>query len=282
MNYFYKLVAITLSLFLSYNSFASEEVSKSNVLLKSDVEWEQLNPARGDASPQAANLWGVRTEKGPAGFLLKPKDGFRSPPHIHNISYRGVVISGLLHNDDPAAADMWMESGSYWTQPAGEVHITAAKGDNTLAYIEVDDDFGVLHAHKAFDSGEKPVNVDISNIVWVDYAENNSNQNVKVAYLWDKINGNKSYGLLIKLPKKFSGYLQTNASTFHAVVIKGNLEYQDSENPKLVTLEAGSYFGSKGDSKHKLSRSLEETIIYIRADDKFRVFSDKKKNIKNK
>jgi hypothetical protein len=85
---------------------AAEPTSK--VVLMSEVEWTYLNPARGDKAPMAATLWGDRFGTGPTGFLLKPKGGFELPPHIHNVSYRGVVISGLIHNDDPNAVDMWM------------------------------------------------------------------------------------------------------------------------------------------------------------------------------
>ncbi len=112
----------------------------SKVVLKSEVKWENLNPARGDKSPKAGTLWGDRNESGPTGFLIKPTDGFKSPPHIHNVSYRGVIISGLIHNDDPKAENMWMPEGSFWTQPKGKVHVTAAKGSNTtLAYIEIEE-----------------------------------------------------------------------------------------------------------------------------------------------
>lgn len=55
-----------------------------------------------------------------SGSLVTFVDGFQSPPHIHNITYRAVVIRGRIHNDDPEAARLWMEPGSYWTQPAGE------------------------------------------------------------------------------------------------------------------------------------------------------------------
>ena len=75
----------------------------NEVILASEVKWEQLNPARGDKSPKAATLWGDRKGSVPTGFLVKFMDGFSSPPHIHNVSYCGVVISGLIHNDDPNA-----------------------------------------------------------------------------------------------------------------------------------------------------------------------------------
>ncbi|NNF05424.1 MAG: DUF4437 domain-containing protein, partial [Candidatus Eisenbacteria bacterium] len=116
---------------------AAEPTSK--VVMASEIEWQQLNPLRGDASPKAATLWGDRNGTEETGFLVKFVDGFESPPHIHNVTYRGVVISGLVHNDDPDAAPMWMPKGSYWTQPAGEVHITAAKGSENIAFIEIEE-----------------------------------------------------------------------------------------------------------------------------------------------
>ena len=163
-------VAVSVGVPIAANSHPPAPTAEptSAVLSVSDVNWEQLNPARGDQSPQAGTLWGDRTGPGPAGFLLKPVDGFRSPPHIHNTAYRGVVIDGTIHNDDPDAEDMYMPVGSFWTQPAGEVHITAAQGNGALAYIEVEDNFGVFPAEEAFDDGDRPVNVDAANIVWLD------------------------------------------------------------------------------------------------------------------
>ncbi|MET0000674.1 MAG: DUF4437 domain-containing protein, partial [Candidatus Thiodiazotropha lotti] len=130
------------------------------MVLASEINWEQLNPARGDKSPQAGTLWGDRKGSVPTGFLAKFVDGFSSPPHIHNVTYRAVVISGTIHNDDPDAADMWMPAGSFWTQPKGEVHITSAKGSTNIALVEIErGPYLVLPVEKAFDAGERPINV---------------------------------------------------------------------------------------------------------------------------
>ena len=82
----------------------SETLSEPEVVLTSEVTWEQLNPARGDQSPKAGTLWGDRKGTVATGYLIQFEDGFVSPPHIHNVSYRGVVIRGRVHNDDPDAA----------------------------------------------------------------------------------------------------------------------------------------------------------------------------------
>lgn len=135
------LFAINLLVFSAYGQRESQgEKQKPNVEVVSsaEVEWTHLNPARGDAGPQAGNLWGNRTREGKTGFLVKFKDGFSSPPHIHNVSYRGIVLNGMVHNDDENADKMWLPAGSYWTQPAGQPHIAAAEGQYNLAYIEIE------------------------------------------------------------------------------------------------------------------------------------------------
>jgi len=252
---------------------AAEPTSK--VVLASEVEWEMLNPARGDKSPQAGTLWGDRKGSVPTGFLAKFVDGFSSPPHIHNVTYRAVVISGSIHNDDPAAAPMWMPAGSFWTQPTGEVHITAAKGSHNMALVEIDKGpYLVLPTEKAFDNGERPINVDASNIVWIDQPGMPVYTNgAKVAFLWGNLEDGKSNGTFVKLPAGFTGKIQSHGSTFRAVVIKGKTQYKESET-EVKNLEPGSYFTSKGESEHQVSsKTGEGSIIYIRTNGKYEVIS---------
>ncbi|MBT8119891.1 MAG: DUF4437 domain-containing protein [Gammaproteobacteria bacterium] len=243
------------------------------VVAVSEVKWQQLNPARGDKSPQAGTLWGDRKAEVPTGFLAKFVDGFSSPPHIHNATYRAVVISGGIHNDDPDAADMWMPAGSFWTQPKGEVHITAARGNNNVALVEIDKGpYLVLPTTEAFDSGERPVNVDASNIVWVDPPGVSSSANgVKLAYLWGKLDDGQSNGTFIKLPAGFSGKIHSHGSVFRAVVIKGQARRGTDDR----TLDPGSYFGSEGETVHPISsKEGEEVIIYVRTDGSYDVVQD--------
>lgn len=251
----------------------------NELVLQSEIKWAPLNPARGDKGPKAANLWGDRTSSGPSGFLVQFLEGFSSPPHIHNVSYRGLVINGLLHNDDPNADKMWLPAGSYWTQPLGQVHITAANGSNNLAYIEIEDGpYLVLPTEEASDNGERPVNIDPSNIVWLDASNivwmNQAGMpevvnGPKVAFLWENDQGN---GTLIKLPDGFMGKIRSQGSSFRAVVIQGQVGYQMPGETEAKTMEQGSYFGSKGESVHQISsKAGVESIIYIRTDGKFEI-----------
>mgnify|MGYP001813913487 CR=1 FL=1 len=235
----------------------------------SEVEWEQLNPARGDKSPQAGTLWGDRKGTLPTGFLASFVDGFSSPPHIHNATYRAVVISGLIHNDDPDAADMWMPAGSFWTQPKGEVHITAARGSTNVALVEIDKGpYLVLPVEEAFDSGERPINVDVSNVVWVDLpGVPDSSWVPQVAYLWGSMRAGQSNGSFLKLPAGFTGKIHSRGSTFRAVVIQGTPQYKVPGKAIAKALEPGSYFGSRGEAVHQIwSEAGKGTIVYVRTD----------------
>ncbi len=273
-----------ISLLIPYNITAKEPAVEPNfqVLLKSDIEWKPLNPARGDKGPKAGSLWGDFTGSGPSGFLVKFVDGFSSPPHIHNITYRGIVINGLIHNDDPGAADMWMTMGSFWTQPAGEAHITATKGSNSLAYIEIEEGpYLVLPTEKAFDNGERPVNVensnivwlDASNITWIDQSEIRPSVNgPKLAFLWGIPQGDHLNGALVKFPTGYSGKIRGKGAIFQAVVIQGQLQYQIPDETGVETLVPGSYFSSKGELGHQFSCDVsDQCIIYVRTKGKFDV-----------
>ena len=243
------------------------------VRLADEIVWEQLNPARGDQSPKAGTLWGQRLGPGAAGFLLNPADGFRSPPHIHNVAYRGIVISDYLHNDDPNAADMWMGVGSFWTQPAGEIHITAAKGSNALAYIEVEDSFGVFPPDSFYESGEKPVNVDATNLVWLDSSVHGGIcEGAEVAVLWGKPSASATYGFLLKLRAGFTGRIESESDSLRGVVISGQASYSNPSSTEEITVDPGSLFYSEGASRHRLSISdTGEALIYIRTDGPFRI-----------
>ena len=278
------LVSVGIAALAASDSIAQEPAAEptSKVVLTSEVKWEQLNPARGDKSPKAGTLWGDRNGSGPTGFLLKPADGFSSPPHIHNVSYRGVVISGLIHNDDPNAADMWLPTGSFWTQPKGEVHITAAKGTNTLAYIEIEEGpYLVLPVEEAFHSEERPINMDESNMVWLDSSNITwidqpgmpaSANGPKVAFLWGNPQDDQLNGTHVKLPAGYIGKIRSHGSTFRAVVIQGQPQYQVPGETDVKAMEPGSYFSSKGESEHQVScEAGEECIIYVRMEGKFDV-----------
>ena len=176
------------------------------------------------------------------------------------------MISGYIHNDDPNAEKMWMPSGSFWTQPAGEIHITAAKGNNNLAYIEIDiGPYLVLPTEESFDKGERPINVDESNLVWIEQPGTAATTNEpEMAYLWGEPHDGQLYGTLIKIPAGLTAKISSHGSTFHAVVIKGPLQYHAIET-EVKNLEPGSYFNSKDKSIHKISCEVDnESIIYVR------------------
>jgi mannose-6-phosphate isomerase-like protein (cupin superfamily) len=255
----------------SIQALAESEKRISEVVTAENVQWGYLNPLRGDKSPGAANLWGDRTRNSATGMLVKFNKGFSSPPHIHNISYRGVVIEGLMHNDDPSAEIMWMPAGSFWTQPAGENHITAANGATNLIYLEIDSGPYLVHpADQHFDNGERPVNLHESNLVWLnrDDAKPVEGTVAEITHLWGSAHPDEMAGAMVKLPAGFSGTLRADASEFRAVVITGSLSYRSSETLASVSLAPGSYFGSGALFEHVLTAE-EGALVYIRANGRY-------------
>ncbi|MEQ8628618.1 DUF4437 domain-containing protein [Ekhidna sp.] len=245
---------------------AQDLKSSKELVLASDIEWTPLNPARGDNSPKAGNIWGDRTKEGATGFLVQFKKGFSSPPHIHNVTYRGIVLNGKVHNDDPEAANLWMPAGSYWTQPAGEAHITSADGDFNMAYIEIQDGpYLVKPTDQAFDNGERPINMEVSNMPWIRGDEITwvKNKAVYMARLWND-SSSELETTLVKLPAGFEGSIVSKADDFKSVVIQGTIKYESQQ------LEPGSYFGSKGNVSHQLATD-GESMIYIRSKGDFEI-----------
>ena len=261
-----RLIAALLCTGLTACSPEPAEESRSVVLGFDELSWQALNPLRGDKSPQAATLWGDRNGLAPTGFLVRFVDGFSSPPHIHNVSYRAVVIDGLIHNDDPAADKQWMSPGSFWTQPAGGNHITAARGERNIAFVEIDaGPYLVRPSAEATTNEEQPLNIDASNLVWL----KTSSGLADIAYLWGEFEASAANGSFIRVAAGDAISVHTTASVFHAVVIEGQPDY-GSDAPR--TLAPGSYFGSEARASHRIASSAtEQTVVYIHTDAPYRI-----------
>lgn len=161
-----------------------------------------------------------------------------------------------------------MSPGSFWTQPAGESHITAAKGES-IAYVGIDSGpYLVKPIENNFDNGKQPINISSDNIMWLNNRQASmlENNRSEIAFLWKKDN---LKGQLIKIKSGFSGEILNSGNIFHAVIIKGELEY-GSDDPK--TLDPGSYFTSTEESKHSVSSANNsDCIVYIRTNGDLKV-----------
>ena len=246
------------------------QAADQKVIATDNIEWGLLNPLRGDASPKAADLWGDRTADVATGMLVKFKKGFSSPPHIHNITYRGVVIEGLMHNDDPAAEKMWLTPGSFWTQPAGENHVTAASGEENLIYLEIDSGpYLVQPSEKAFDNGERPINLAERNLVWLDAKDIDwlDERGAQVAFLWGEPNG--ANGSFLKLSEGFKGEIESDGP-LKAVVVKGRASYQWENEKSKTALSPASFFSSEIEGEHKI-KAETDVVLYIHSTGRYEV-----------
>jgi uncharacterized protein DUF4437 len=269
MNYFTSIM-ILLVLALSGCASTEEPAADSGlrVVTPAQLDWTPLNPKRGKKGPQAATLWGDRTGTGASGFLVRFVDGFSSPPHIHNVSYRALVVHGELHNAAPEAPMTWMPTASYWTQPKGASHITSARGARNVAYVEIDEGPYLVHPPEdAFESGEVAINVDFSNLVWVSpFQVASQTRRVEMAYLWGQPTGPGRHGLLLRIPAGQDVKLISNQG-MRAVVISGQLNHRHGSDAAAVTLDPGSHFSSESTrTGHHLEARDDIAFLYVRAD----------------
>jgi len=237
-------IAMTLTS-CAHNTKSDSDIT---ILPVSKAKWEKLNPARGNKSPQAGTLWGHRGKKTPTAFLAKFADGFSSPPHIHNVSYRAIVIQGLVHNDDSKAAKMWMPKGSYWTQPAGAPHITASNGGQSIALVEINEGpYLVKPVADKFDNGERPYNIHSSNVLW------RKEKSSHVADLWQDSSGQITGSLL-----KFSSEIKMSSDKTKVVVIKGEALFKNTQ------LKPGSLIASDQPAHMRIKCITEVCIVYVK------------------
>ncbi|MFK7991362.1 MAG: DUF4437 domain-containing protein [Sandaracinaceae bacterium] len=239
------------------------------IILTADLDWQQLNPARGDASPMAATVFGDRNGTPATGFMFHAVDGFSSPPHIHNVTYRAVVIRGLVHNDDAAAPPMWMPAGSFWTQPRGMAHITAVQGGDSLAYVEIDEGpYLVRPVDQAFETDEAPVNLDASNVVWV-HPERASDAGVRVAYVWGSPEAGTLGGMFVSWPRG-RAVLSAGDASLHAVVVDGAVQTPTADGE--ASLAPGSYL--RADAPVQLACAAGDAcVLYVRTTGAVSVFA---------
>lgn len=257
---------------------SAEELSTVSVVAPSEVDYQPLNPARGTAGPQAGTLWGDIRADVPSGVLLKFAEGFSSPPHIHNITYRAIVISGEVHNDDPGAANMWMGPGTFWTQPAGEIHITSARpGLGGTAFLEIlEGPYLVQPGDQAFDNGERPLNLLKANMMWMtadafNWIDADAN-GPEVALLWGDLNANALSGSMLKLPSGFTGTLWSQGDAIKAVTIQGEIVHAVDGIPDVTRLDPGGYFSSAESVQHSVTcDGASDCLIYVRTSGQFRI-----------
>ncbi|OED37883.1 hypothetical protein AB834_01215 [PVC group bacterium (ex Bugula neritina AB1)] len=280
MKNFIVLFCSLLTIFSSSN-LQSKPLEKENIhiIKSSDLEWEPLVPALGTEGPLYAPLWGNIHKKGASGFLAKMPDGYVSSPHVHNITYRGVTISGLVHNDDPGAEKAWLSPGSIWMQPAGEVHVTAAKGKCNIAYLEMNEGPYLFDPPSdAFTPPFSALNIDSSHLIWLNQKhstwlpsrKSKRVKNLAIAFLWGKVSRKHWNSTLLRLPPDFYGKITNRKGDLKIVVIKGEVTLGKTKNEDLPS---GSYFHLEPSQSSFISNETDENVLlYIKSKGKYKVY----------
>jgi len=143
-----------------------------------------------------------------------------------------------------------------------------------MAFLDIQEGpYLVKPTSEAFDNGERPVNVDKTNLVWlnacdIDWVTEKSN--VETTFLWGSHEKNQLRAILLKLPAGFKGKIKNLSPNFRAVVISGGLTHQFSKKEAVNQLDAPSYFGAEENATSIIS-AKKETVLYIRSNGDFKV-----------
>ena len=122
---------------------------------------------------------------------------------------------------------------------------------------------------------ERPVNVDRSNLVWIDVPDvHRTGPRLtgapRIAFLWGEFHTGKLNGTLLKLGPRYHGEIRSSESGIRVVVIRGNLQYKSTGDVGGEFLQPGSGFSSDLKSEHDvLCDDADGCILYIRSDGKY-------------
>lgn len=236
-----------------------------------DLEAIPLNPDRGDAAPQASVLWGDIREDMASGTLLRFKDGFSSPPHIHNITYRAIVIEGDVHNAPPEEPQVWMGPGSFWAQAAGENHITEAKpGASALAFLEIQEGpYKVMPPEERFSSPDESVNLKAEDMEWTSVAGAgwaDGDDAIEATSLWGSDEAGQPHGRLVRMGAGSSATITFADRALKAVVIDGSVEHSVEGVSDPVALGEGAYFSTNAAVPNSLNCTASSCLVYLRTE----------------
>lgn len=166
-----------------------------------------------------------------------------------------------------------MPPGSYWTQPKGGVHITSAKGADTVAFIEIDDGpYLVRPVEAAFGSEEEIINTDVADLPWVDATSWSSTPGAAgpcgapmpcVAPLWGAAGGSDPGAVLLKLAPGSGDEVAPTAGMFRVVTVAGRTMTAGADGE--VALDPGSLVTS-GSAVALACADGAECLLYLRTE----------------
>lgn len=105
-------------------------------------------------------------------------------------------------------------------------------------------------------TAERPINMDASNVVWVDLAGQPA---LKIAYLWGDPSGAQPGGVFIKVPAQRASVL--NNPKLRAVLILG-----EATVPGQPAMTPGSLLSASDGGAQVTCKSAAACVLYVRTD----------------
>ena len=122
---------------LAVGSYAAGAKAMGIILPARELKWAPEAPG---LPQQMVTLWGDR-KKGEAAVLIKVPAGWEAGLHAHTADYHAVLVAGTwIHTVEGTDAGQELPPGSYWMQPAKEMHDDRCKeGAECIVLVHTDE-----------------------------------------------------------------------------------------------------------------------------------------------
>jgi quercetin dioxygenase-like cupin family protein len=215
---------------------------------------------------QFSDAYGDRNFTGHGTFGIIPAST-ASPSHVHSAAYHGVVIKGEITDGFNGEANPpRLGPGSYWYVPENAVHITACvSSEPCLFYTHSEWKFDFSPATPTMKS-LPPTAVEEPS---ADFAFDTITPFLQFSDAYGDRNAG-AHGTFGIIPAKMASPPHTHSSSYHGVVIQGQVTDGFNHEPNPAMLGPGSYWYVPANVVHITACvSSEPCLFYTHSDGKF-------------
>jgi len=262
-----------MALLMSVAPYAVGAATPSGTILPAqDLPWRQDTAGHPE---QTARLWGDRGS-GAAGVLVKVPGGWRSGARAYTSVQHVVLISGRWTHaigGHGAAGNEVLLPGSYWLEPAGEVHEDRCEqGSECIVLVYAPDRVAAIApvpgGQPAANTRQVgvPVVLPASELKWVSQSPDVP---LRLAALWSR-RDEGHFGELVRMPSGFDSGRHAHTGNYYGVLVSGTWVHVEENGAGAdQELGPGSYVMQPGRGMHTdRCKQGTDCILFIYQDEK--------------